>query len=421
MKEVLTDKLLKSLKPAPEGKRYERMDAVVPGFGVRVTDKVTKDKQAHRTFILFTRYPGKRHPARREIGQYGDLSLEKARDKAREWRELIRKGIDPKEHEAELRRAELRRQSTTFKLVAEDYINRHVTAQRRAAEAESIIRRELIGRWGDRPLDGLTRRDVIAMVEQIVGKGTPEAARAALAQCKALINWAVARDMLEHSPADHVNPAKLIGEKKSRQRVLTDDELRAFWKATERLSYPFGAMCRLLLFTGTRKDETAGARWREFDLEQKTWAVPPERFKSNTSHLVPLTDDALAELDALPRLNKGDHLFSTTFGAVPVSGFSKAKARLDKLMAEELGVPLPPWVLHDLRRTVRTRLASLRVPDATAEMILGHGRKGLQRVYDQHQYADEMREALTLWAARLRSIIEPPPENVVKMPTRTQQ
>lgn len=149
--------------------------------------------------------------------------------------------------------------------------------------------------------------------------------------------------------------------------------------------------------------------------------MPPERFKSNASHLVPLTNEAMAVLDALPRFNKGDHLFTTTFGAVPVSGFSKAKTRLDKLMAKEIDAPLPPWVLHDLRRTVRTRLASLRVPDATAEMILGHGRKGLQRVYDQHQYADEMREALTLWAARLRSIIEPPPENVVKIPTRAQQ
>ena len=75
----------------------------------------------------------------------------------------------------------------------------------------------------------------------------------------------------------------------------------------------------------------------------------------------------------------------------------------------------PPWVIHDIRRTVRTRLASLRVPDMVAEMVIGHGRKGIQRVYDQHSYEDEMREALELWAARLRDIVTPPPENVVRL------
>ena len=74
-----------------------------------------------------------------------------------------------------------------------------------------------------------------------------------------------------------------------------------------------------------------------------------------------------------------------------------------------------PWVVHDIRRTVRTRLASLRVSDLVAEMVIGHGRKGIQRVYDQHTYEPEMREALELWAARLRDIVTPPPENVVRL------
>jgi integrase len=117
----------------------------------------------------------------------------------------------------------------------------------------------------------------------------------------------------------------------------------------------------------------------------------------------------------LPRFTNGDHLFSTTFGKKPVSGFSKAKARLDKMMTEDLGSSPAAWVIHDIRRTVRTRLASLRVPDMVAEMVIGHGRKGLQRVYDQHGYDDEMREALEQWAGKLRSIVEPPPANVVEL------
>jgi hypothetical protein len=99
----------------------------------------------------------------------------------------------------------------------------------------------------------------------------------------------------------------------------------------------------------------------------------------------------------------------------PVNGFSKTKDRLDKLLVAELGEQPPPWVFHDIRRTVRTRLSGLRTSHDVAEMIIGHGRKGLARVYDQHGYADEMRAALEAWNARLRMIIMPPPQNVVEL------
>ena len=131
--------------------------------------------------------------------------------------------------------------------------------------------------------------------------------------------------------------------------------------------------------------------------------------------MVPLSEQAVAVLKSLPHFTKGDHLFSTTFGEKSVGGFGRAKPRLDTLMAEKSASTIPPWVIHDMRRTVRTRLASLRVPDMVAEMVIGHGRKGIQRVYDQHSYEDEMREALELWAARLRDIVTPPPENIVRI------
>ena len=181
------------------------------------------------------------------------------------------------------------------------------------------------------------------------------------------------------------------------------------------MGYPFGPLYQLLMLTAARKSEVSDARWNEFDLKKKIWTVPPERFKSNASHLVPLSDAAVAIIEALPRFTNGDHLFTTTYGKKPISGFSKGKARLDKLVAEKLGHSPPAWVIHDIRRTVRTRLASLRVSDLIAEMVIGHGRKGIQRVYDQHTYEDEMRDALKQWATRLRSIVTPPPENVVQL------
>src|SRR5262249_24676289 len=132
-------------------------------------------------------------------------------------------------------------------------------------------------------------------------------------------------------------------------------------------------------------------------------------------HVIPLTDDALALLDGLPRFKRGEYVFSTTFGEKPTVISDKIKNQIDRGVAEILDRELQPWVLHDLRRVVRSHLSALRIPDHVAEMVLGHGRKGIQRVYDQHRYQDELREALTRWNARLRSIVEPAPAKVVRL------
>jgi integrase len=410
-KRTLTDRTLKALKPASPGTLYDVMDAVVPGLGVRVSET------SRRTFILVARFPGSKNPTRRALGEYGALTLEHARSKARNWIELIRKGIDPKVQEGRTRREELRKQQTTFEAVAEDFIERHVKGQRRARDTEREIRKELISRWRTRPISEIARDDVVRLIEEIADRPAPYLAHIVLGHIRSLFNWAINRGTygLENSPCDRVKPAALIGPKVPRQRVLQDAEIGSLWRASEALGYPFGPLYRLLLLTGARKGELSGARWREFDLGKKAWTVPPERFKSNATHLVPLSEQASAIIEALPRFTKDDHLFSTTFGKKPVSGFSKAKARLDTMMMEDLGSSPAPWVIHDIRRTVRTRLASLRVPDMVAEMVIGHGRKGLQRVYDQHGYEAEMREALEQWARRLRDIVSPAPENVVEL------
>ena len=128
-----------------------------------------------------------------------------------------------------------------------------------------------------------------------------------------------------------------------------------------------------------------------------------------------------------PRFKSGSFLFSTGYGKVATDITEKVKTKIDERMLRTLRamarmrgddpdrIELRPWVIHDLRRTMRTHLAALRIPDHIAEMVLGHGKKGLQRVYDQHRYEAEMREALERWAARLRSIVEPPPANVVAL------
>jgi integrase len=177
------------------------------------------------------------------------------------------------------------------------------------------------------------------------------------------------------------------------------------WNATQAIGYPYSGLFSLIALTAVRISEAAEAQWREFDLAKKLWTIPPERFKSETPHLVPLSDDAVKLIETLPRWSGGEFLFSTTSGKKAVNGFSSAKKRLDSLMVAELGGVPERWSAHDIRRSVRTRLSELKVEERVAEMIIGHGRRGLVRVYDQHQFLAEQRQALQKWAARLDTIV----------------
>jgi integrase len=429
----LTDRRIAALTADPEGRRRpELRDAVVPGLIVRTAAR-------RKVFALHARFPGAKHPTRRVLGEVGTVTLDAARDTAREWLAQIRKGIDPaaearrrEDDERKRREAARLQREGLFAAVAEDYLRRRVAGQRRAREAERIVRNVLVAAWGDKPITEITRRDVVRLVERINDRPAPIYAALVFSHARSLFNWAINRGIygLEHSPCDRVKVGDLVSRRKQpRQRTLSDDELRCLWKATGRMGYPFGPLLRLIVLTGTRKTEAAGARWREFDLARAVWSVPPERFKSNATHLVPLSADALAVVDSLPRFRHGDHLFSFSYGARPALVLHQAKARLDALMLRYLKalarlrkderwaqVTLEPWIVHDLRRVVRTKLASLDVNDTVAEMCLGHGRRGLQRVYDQHKYEPQIRRALEAWAHELSRIVSPPRgDNVVAL------
>src|SRR5262249_32089541 len=165
-----------------------------------------------------------------------------------------------------------------------------------------------------------------------------------------------------------------------------------------------GQLYRLLALTGQRKSEVAKARWPEFDLAKKVWIIPAARMKRKAGHVVPLSEDAIAILKSLPRFTKGDHLFSTDFGVKPVNGFSRAKVKLDEGIAAELGGKVEPFVIHDIRRTMRTGLSALPVPDLVRELVIAHTKPGLHKVYDLHAYEAEKRRALDLWATKLRTV-----------------
>jgi integrase len=425
MKRTLNDRMVKALKPALPGQRYDAMDTVVPGFGIRVTDT------GQRTYMLRCRYPGSVHANRRALGDCGAISLEAARVKARMWLELIKKGVDPQIQEERERQAELRQQGTTFAAVAEDFIREKLPGERKGREVERDIRRELIPAWGRRPIADIAPLDVRYVIKAVKERGAPYQAHNLLVTVRRMFSWAIDQHVygLETSPCDRLKPKAIIGKKMSRTRILDNEELRAVWRATRRIGYPYGPLYQLLLLSGQRKSEVAEARWSEFDMQGKLWTIPGERMKGEgegAPHAVPLTTDMIAILEALPRFRHGDHVFSTTFGRKPVNGFSKAKDRIDARMLRTwraLGrvndkdrrkTSIPGWVNHDLRRTVRTNLSRLPVQDVVRELI-AHARPGLHKVYDLYAYLDEKRQCLELWSARLRTIVEPPPPNVVPL------
>src|SRR5262245_6352261 len=412
MKRNLTDRTLKSLKPTKQGTHVDVWDLGFPGFGVRVSDT------GRRTFILAARYPGSSNPTRRALGVYDKISLEDAREKARAWLKLVGKGIDPESAEEAARQTALRAQENTFQSVCEEFFKRHLSKTRQARRAEVDIRREFISRWADRPITEITRRDVLAVIDASVDRGNPYQAHNLLVYIRRIFNWAIARGVygLESSPCDRMRPKEIIGAKKARTRVLNNDELRALWKASEAMGYPYGPLFQILALTGQRKSEVAEARWSEFDLDKKLWEIPAERMKSDAGHAVPLSDEARKVLETLPRFTNGDFLFSASYGRRPVvGGFAKAKLALDAKMQGELQRPLPPFVIHDIRRTMRTGLSTLPVPDLIRELVIAHTKPGLHKVYDQHAYLDEKRHALELWAKRLRDIVTPPSANVVEL------
>jgi integrase len=434
----LTPRRVEALKPDPTGKRVELRDSQVPGLVLRCAAR-------RKTFCLHCRFPGSKNPTRRALGEYGVLTIDDARDIAREWLDCIRRGIDPaaerrrrEDADRRAREAEQVADESRFRNVAEDYIKRRVSTQRRARATERVIRNVLVVHWGDKPISEITRRDVVRLVEHIDGTGAPIYAQAAFAYGRALFNWAIVRGCynIEHSPFDRVRVGDLVSRRKEpRQRTLSDDELLCFWRATARLGYPWQQVFRLLLLTGTRRTECAGAKWSEFldldDPSKARWQIPAERFKSNAVHIVPLTAEALAVVVTIPKFQRGNHLFSFSFGETPALRLHLAKARLDVWMLRYLRalarlrgddpaqVKLEPFVTHDLRRVLRSKLAALEITDSIAEACLGHGPRGLvARTYNTYSYQPQMRRALEAWAAELRRIVSPPRDDgkVVALP-----
>jgi integrase len=438
----INDRKLRALKPAPKGTTADHWDLSFPKFGVRVSET------GRKTFVLMTRYPGSPDPTRRALGVYGPMTLADAHEKARGWLKLIEKQIDPKEEEGRRKHAEQKRRKNTFTSVAEDFIVEKLATERKGKEAETDLRRVFIPEWGGRPITDITELDVLGIIKA-KAKTAPVRARNLLALLKRFFGWAIDQRVYEiqSSPCERLKPTKIFGERNTRQHELKEAELFAYWRTVDRLRYPYGPVYKLLLLTGLRLNEVAGAQWSEFDpavikelrkdkpnwgginKDKLRWIIPKERMKGRNSkaraHAVPLIPEILAVLERLPR-QSGDYVFSTSGGKQAAWIGDKIKKQLDRRMLLTLRaqakvegedrhkVKLEHWTNHDLRRVIRSGMSRLRVSDAVAEAVLAHTAGIIQKTYNVDDLFSQKAEALAAWAGHLRSIVTPS-ANVVSL------
>jgi integrase len=302
-------------------------------------------------------------------------------------------------------------------------------------------------RWRGRRIQTITRRDIKELLDEIVAAGAPSASNGTLAAVRRLFSWAVEEEIVTVSPCMAVKKAAPLVE---RDRVLSDVELRLVWLAADKMGWPFGHLIKLLALTGARREEWAGAKWSEVDLKEKMFHLPKERSKNGLAHDIPLSAQAIAVLADLAKhrlAGRPDWLFTTGTGRAttleaaplrPISGYSKANLKLDATVlaiaqreeakrAEQAGVtpevmaPISDWRLHDLRRTTVTGMARLGVSLQASEKAINHisgSFAGVVRVYQRHDYAGEVRDAMERWGAAVERVVrgEPAvPSNVVPL------
>lgn len=404
----LTDRFLASFKPAPGKKDRLAFDTECRGLGVRATAAGT------RTFIVQWTDPATAQKRREPLGVWGGITVDQARDAARGRLGDVAKGIDPRavrlaaREKAEAARAEAR---LTLDALVDDWAKLHLASRRPRYRAEAVraIKLAFAG-YLKRPAARLTRADAVNVLDQLVNADTPAIAGRTLAYARACYGWAEKRGKVPSNPFTSLPiPAGV----EARERVLNGEELGRVWNAAVAMAGPWGPLFRLLLLTLARREEVAAMRWSELPPDLSTWTIPSARMKRGQAHVVSLPETARDALRAVTRVEGQDLIFSTT-GKTHVSGFTKAKAALDK------AANVTDWRLHDFRRTGVSALAAMGFDSIVADKVLAHqpGKlSAVARVYQRHDFAAERASALQAWAAHVQQCAEgrSETENVVAL------
>jgi integrase len=383
-------------------------DSELKGFGVKITPK------GRKVFMVQYRPAGSIGNARKfTIGTHGEFAVEQARRKAHEVIAAKARGEDPQQ----VKRHEKRRIATDrFTDVLDRFIEQHVMQTRSAQETERLLRREFAARWRSKSVHDVRKADIIEILDGIMERGSPVMANRTLAAIRKFFNWCISKAISDASPCAGVTA---FWNESARDRVLTDDELRLVILAARRDGFPFGSIVEMLALTGQRREETARVAWAQIDLKNAVWTIPSENAKNGKAHSVHLSEAAQHLIAHAPEL--GELAFSTD-GKTVFQGWSRAVRRLKTMMIEiqtedserqggsaQKVKPIPDWRLHDLRRTVVSGMASLKVAPHVADKILNHKSgviSGVAAVYQRHEFLEDRKIALTIWANHVAQLLD---------------
>jgi integrase len=348
------------------------------GFGVRVT------ANGVRAYVLNYSLNGKEH--RYTIGNVANWNVQEAVKEARALRQRIDRGEDP------MAKAPAIEAKKTITEILDNFLKR--SRLKRPDHYTSVFERFVKPAFGQLPINELKRRHIVELLDKIEDENGAVMATRTLSYLRSALNWHAARDE-EFQPPFVKGMARSSTTERARDRILTDDELRTLWPVFATSN--FGRACQVMLLTGSRRSEVTGMRWEE--LADGVWTVPATRYKTNREHVVPLSAMALAIINAQPKRNSSPLVFPGRQGA-SLSRGGNHKAAIDKAAPG-----LPPWTVHDLRRTARSLMSRAGVRPDIAERVIGHAIPGVAGTYDRHAYLAEKKCALEQLADAVRAIV----------------
>jgi integrase len=415
----LTEEAIADLACEPGQKDRLVFDDTLPGLAVRIT------AAGGKSFLAQYTVAGQRR--RVPIGRWGAVTLKAARAAAKGILGDVAKGQDVAAVRT-AKREQVKADAAADKLTLDALLTQWselALAQRKVSYRREAVRAVKLAFPGhlERRADALTQEDAVAALDALARAGKVAMPGRTAAYGRACYAWAGKRGMVAGNPFVAL---PIPSGNVSRDRVLTDAEVALIWAAAGELGHPFGPLVQLLLLTAQRREEVAGMGWSELSEDRATWIIPKERAKNGKAHVVHLAPAARAILADVPRFvwatpdgaeqpASPDLVFTTT-GKTPVSGFSGAKGQIDALIAKvragtagagkDRPPALPPWRMHDFRRTAVTWMAGNGVAPHVADRLLNHVQgtiSGVAAVYQRQQFLAERKAALEAWAGHVVS------------------
>ncbi len=398
----LTELAAKKLKP----KEQEYLKADGGGLALRV------QPTGHKSWVFRYRFDGRAR--RMTLGEFPKLSVKNARGELAKAKNDLGAGIDPGVVKIEVKKK--RSAEPTVKELLGEFWEIELRHKKSGLATKKVIEKDCLKPWGWKKVSDIKRRDIVVLIDRVRNRA-PVLANRLLGYLSRLFNFASERGVIEGSPCTRIRKP----EETPRDRVLTDDEIKTLWNAldlenTDIDIYRVSKLAlKMILLTGQRPGEVAGMRFDEIDADD-FWNVPAGRRKSGDPNRVPLVGMA-QEIVKQAKVYSGKSVFifksSHTKGKKSRPIHRHALSRAISRHWQEMGFD-KKWTPHDLRRTMRTRLAEMGVSDIIAERVLGHKLQGMMAVYNQHSYDEEKREALEKWENKLKSIVEKK-SNVIRL------